>query len=118
MVQFKINGPQDYCKCFHTNSEGLIWIDGRGNPIPLDMDLNTHVDCKSPDDLCDTRKTRQGLHSKDLPAQGRGPFNSTATTQSIPLTELISPILPRDPPEDNDVVGPILRDPNIDQRLL
>ena len=120
MDQFKINCPQDYCKYFHTNSEGLVWIDGRGNPIPLDMDLSTHVDCKSPEDLGNHRKTRQGLHSKDLPAQGRGPFNSTAGTQNItyPLTEPTSPILPRDTPRDDDVVGPILRDPNIDQGLL
>ena len=27
-------------------------------------------------------------------------------------------MLPRDPPRDDDVVGPILRDPNIDQELL
>ena len=84
MDQFKINGPQDYSKYFHTNSEGLVWVDGRGNPIPLDMDLSSHVDCKSPDDLWNNRKTRQGLHSKDLPAQGRGPTNSTATIQNIP----------------------------------
>ena len=38
MDQFKINGPQDYSKYFHTNSEGLVWVDGRGNPIPLDME--------------------------------------------------------------------------------
>ena len=119
MDKFKINGPQDLCKYFHTNSEGLVWIDGRGNPIPLDMDLNTHVDCKSPVDLWNNRKTRNGLHSKGLPAQERGPSNSTATTQNIlPLTEPISPILPRDLPGDDDVVGPILRDPNIDKELL
>ena len=29
----------------------------------------------------------------------------------------ISPILPRDPPGDDDVVGPILRDRNIDKGL-
>ena len=84
MDQFKINGPQDYIKCFHTSSEGLVWIDGRGNPIPLDMDLSTHVDYNSPDDLWNNRKTRQGLHSKDLPAQGKEPSNSTATTQNMP----------------------------------
>ena len=84
MEQFKINGPQDYCKYFHTYSEGLVWIDGKGNPIPLDMDVSTHVGCKRPEDMWTNRKTRQGLHSKDLHAQGRGPSNSTATTQNIP----------------------------------
>ena len=71
-------------KYFHNNSEGLVWVDGRGNPIPLDVDLSSQVDCKSPDDLWNNRKTRQGLHSKDLPAQGRGPTNSMATTKNIP----------------------------------
>ena len=51
MNQFKINGSQDYCKYFHTISKELVWIDGRGNPIPLDMDFSAHVDSKSPDDL-------------------------------------------------------------------
>ena len=84
MDQFKINVSQDYCEHFHTNREGLVWIDRRGNPIPLDMDLSAHMDCKSPDDLWNHRKTRQGLHSKDLPAQRRAPSNSTAATQNIP----------------------------------
>ena len=84
MDQFKINGFQDYCKYFHTNSGGLDWIDGRGNPIPLDLDLSTHMDCKSPEDLWNHRKTIQGIYSKDLSAKGRGPSNSTNATQNIP----------------------------------
>ena len=84
MDQFKSDGPQDYSKYFHTNSEGLVWVDGRGNPIPLDMDLSSHVDFKSPDDLWNNRKTRQGLHSKDLPVLGRVPTNSMATTRTYP----------------------------------
>ena len=31
----KINRPQDYNKFYHTSSEGLDWLDGKGNPIPL-----------------------------------------------------------------------------------
>ena len=38
--------------------------------------------------------------------------------EHTPITEPISPILPRDPPGDDDVVESILRDPNIDQGLL
>ena len=82
MDQFKINSPQTYWKYFHPNSEGLVWINGMGNAIPLDMYLSTHVDCKSLDDLWDHRKTRQELHSKDLPAQGRDP----PTAQLLPRT--------------------------------
>ena len=117
MDQFKINGPQDYCIYFHTNSEGLAWIDARGNPIPLDMDLSTHVDCKSPDDLWNNRKTRQGLHMKDLPAQGGDPPTAQLLPTTYPPHWAHHPNLARDPHGD-DVVGPILRDPNIDQELL
>ena len=84
MDLFKIKGPHNYFKYFHTNSEGLVWIDGRGNPIPLDMDVSTHVECKSPVDLWNNKKARHRLHTKDLPSQGMGPSNSTAATQNIP----------------------------------
>ena len=57
MDPFKIKGPQEYCKYFHTNSDGLVWIDGRGKPIPLDMNLSTHVDCESSEDLWNNTKT-------------------------------------------------------------
>ena len=117
MDQFKISGSQNYCKYCHTNSEEFIWIDG-GNPIPLNMDLSTSVDCKSPEDLWNNRKTKHGLHSKDLPAQGRGSSNSTAATQNIPPHWAPSPILPRDPLRNDDVVGPILRECNVDPGKL
>ena len=72
MDQFKINGPKDYSKYFHTNSEGLVWIDGRGNPIPLDMDLSTHVDCKSPVGLMGSQEDQTGvtLHGPTCPGKG------------------------------------------------
>ena len=98
MDQFNINGPQDYSKYFHTNIEGLVWVDGRGNPIPLDVDLSSHVDCKSPDDLWNNRKTRQGLHSKDLPAQGKRTHQQHCyypehTPSLIPLAQFYQGIL-------------------------
>ena len=111
MDLFKINGPQDYYKYFHTNSEGLVWIDGRGNPIPLDMDLSSHMDCKSPEDLWNHRKTRQGLHTKDTTCPGKGTLQQhSCFAKHTTLTEPTSPILPRDPPWDDDVVGLFLRD--------
>ena len=53
-----------------------------------------------------------------LPREGDPPTVQLLGPEHTPLTEPISPILPRDPPGDDDVVGPILRDPNIDQGLL
>ena len=52
-----------------------------------------------------------------LPREGDPP-TAQLLPRTCPLTEPISPILQRDPPGDDDVVGPILRDPNIDQGLL
>ena len=90
--------PKISYKYFHTNSEGLVWIDGRGNPIPFDMDLSTHMDCKSQEDLWNNRKTRQGLHFKYLPAQGKGTLQQHSYyPEHTPLTESISLILSRDP---------------------
>ena len=118
MDQFKINAPKDYCKYFHTNSEGLVSIDGRGNTITLDMDLSTHMDCKSPEDLWNHRKTRQVLHSNDLPAQERGPPTAQLLPWTYPPQWAYQPYFAKGPPRDDDVGGSILRDPNIDQRLL
>ena len=52
-----------------------------------------------------------------LPREGDPP-TAWLLPRTYPLTEPISPILPRDPPGDDDVVESILRDPNIDQGLL
>ena len=52
-----------------------------------------------------------------LPREGDPP-TALLLPRTYPLTEPISPILPRDPPGDDDVVKSILRDPNIDQGLL
>ena len=52
-----------------------------------------------------------------LPREGDTP-TAQLLHRIYPLTEPVSPILPRDPPREDDVVGPILRDPNIDQGLL
>ena len=52
-----------------------------------------------------------------LPREGDPP-TAQLPPRTYPLTGPISPILPRDLPGDGDVVGPILRDPNINQGLL
>ena len=66
-----------------------------------------------------TGRLDKGLHSKDLPAQERETSQQhSCYPEHTPLTEPTNPILPRDPPRDNDVLGPILRDPNIDPGKL
>ena len=51
------------------------------------------------------------LQGPSCPGEGTLPA-AQLLPRTYPLTEPISPILPRDPPwDDDDVVGPILRDP-------
>ena len=37
-----ITGPHDILKCYHSK-DGLLWLDSKGNPIPLDHYVDTHV---------------------------------------------------------------------------
>ena len=39
----KIKGPHSYPKFYHTSSEGLVCLDGKGNPILLSHMLGAHV---------------------------------------------------------------------------
>ena len=52
-----IMGPKDYHKSYHTSSEGLVWLDGRGNPIPLSHTLGAHVEVIDPNDLWNSIQT-------------------------------------------------------------
>ena len=47
----KINRPKDYQKFCHTSSEGLVWMDWKGNPIPLSHTLGAHVEAIDPTEL-------------------------------------------------------------------
>ena len=52
-----ITGPQDLLKCNHSK-DGSLWLDGKGNPIPLDHSLGTHVSLMDPHDYWNSIKTR------------------------------------------------------------
>ena len=43
MEDIVLKGPQDYQNYFHTTWEGLVWLDGKGNPILVTVPLNAHV---------------------------------------------------------------------------
>ena len=89
-----IKGPQDYHKFYHTSSEGLVWLDGKGNQIPLSHMLGTHVEAIDPTDLWNLIQTRNKVHKHNFPVHGHGPTNSTTIDSNTPLmTTLPSPIM-------------------------
>ena len=90
----KIKGPQDYHKFYHTSSEGLVWLDGKGNPIPLSHTLGAHVEAIDLSDLWNSIQTRNKVHKQNIPVHGYGPTNSTTIDSNTPLmTTPTSPIM-------------------------
>ena len=81
----KIKGPQDYHKFYHTSSEGLVWLDGKGNPIPLSHMLGGHVEAIDPTDLWNSIQTRNKVHKQNIPVHGHGHANSTTIDSNTPL---------------------------------
>ena len=74
-----ITGPQDYHKFYHTFSEGLVWLDGIGNPIPLSLTLGSN-------DLWNSMERRNKVHkhAQTVPAHKGGPSNSSAIDPNKP----------------------------------
>ena len=88
-----IKGPQDYHKFYHTASEGLVWFDGRGNPVPLSHTLGAH-EAIDLNDLWNSIQTRNKVHKQNIPVHGHGPTNSTTIDSNTPLmTTPTSPIV-------------------------
>ena len=81
----KITGPQDYQKFYHTSSEGLAWLDGKGNPIPLSHILGAHVETIDPSELWNSFQTIRKVHKKNVMGLGHGPLNSTTIDANTPL---------------------------------
>ena len=80
-----IKGPHDYHKLYHTSSEGLVWLDEKGNPIPLSQMLGAHVVAIDLTELWNLIQTRSKVHRQNIPVLGQGPTNSTTTDSNIPL---------------------------------
>ena len=88
-----ITGPQDLLKCYHSK-DGLLWLDGKGNPIPLDHSLGTHVSQMDPHDYWNSIKTRSKVHPYIPQAHKAGPSNSTALGPNVPpMSNPNSPIV-------------------------
>ena len=93
MDPHKITGPQDYQKFYHTSSEGLVWLDGKGNPIPLSHILGVYVEAIDPLELWNSIQTRRKVHKQNITALGHGPTNSTIDANAPLMTTPTSPIM-------------------------
>ena len=90
----KVTGAKDYQKFYHTSSEGLVWLDGKGNCIPLSHTLGVHVEAIDPPELWNSIQTRSKVHKQNVMALGHGPRNSTTRDANAPLmTAPTSPII-------------------------
>ena len=60
--QPKITGPEDYQKFYHMSSTGLVWLDKKGNPIPLLQLLDMHVETINPSELWNSIEMWNKVH--------------------------------------------------------
>ena len=80
----KIMGRQDY-QWFYDTSECLVWLDRKGNPIPLSHLLNTHIEAIDPSRLWNSIQTQNKVHKQNLTALGTGPTNITTIDANMPV---------------------------------
>ena len=78
-----ITGPQYLLKCYHSK-DGLLWLDSKGNPIPLAHSLGTHVSQMDPHDYWNSVKTRSKVNPYIPQANKAGTSNSTALGPNVP----------------------------------
>ena len=72
--------------------EGIIWLDGRENPILLLHTLDTHVEAINQIDLWNSIQKRTKVHT--LPAHRNDPSISTSIDPNMsPVTTPTSPIV-------------------------
>ena len=87
-------GPHNYQQFYHTSSEGLVWLDRKGNPISLSCMLDMHIEAMDPSELWNSTQTWSKVHKQNSTALGNGPTNSTTIDANAPiLTTFTSPIM-------------------------
>ena len=118
-----ITKPEDYQLIYHSNTDGHIWVDAKGRPIPLTQ-LTGPIDAVDPAHMWNSRVTKQGFHA--VPPISKGDTaNSTAITQQPPPhTTPTSPIqwASGSVPDGVDVtegtLAELRQNPNIPSSLL
>ena len=121
----KITGPEDYQKFYHMYSAGLVWLDKKGNPIPLSLPLDTHVETISPSELWNSIEIQNKVHKQNFVAPSTGPANNTTIGAKVPiLTTPTSPIMECHDevryPEGSSIamVKDLLEDPHIQPGMM
>ena len=121
----KITGPHDYQWFYHTSSEGLVWLDRKGNPIPLLHMLDMHVEAIDPSELWNSIQTWSKVHKQNLTALGNGPMNSTTIDANTPVMMTpTSPIIDHhvevSHPEGSSIatVKELMEDPHIQLGMM
>ena len=121
----KITGPEDYQKFYHMSSAGLVWLDKKGNPIPLLQPLDMHVETINPSELWNSIEMWNKVHKQTFVAPSTGPTNSTTIDAKVPiLTTPTSPIMEchdeERHPESSSIatVKDLLEDPHIQLGMM
>ena len=60
----QITGPKDYQKFYHMSSAGLVWLDKKGNSIPLSQPLDRHVETIHPSELWNSIEIWNKVHKQ------------------------------------------------------
>ena len=117
----KILCPDEYQKYYHTSPEGHLCLDDNKNLIPKTQTLTGNIESVDPQIYWQSRVTRTGFHSLEVPVQKGSVVNSTSITQQPPqhttpassIDQLHQGIDPNEP-----ILGEVLSDEKIDKSLL
>ena len=64
METSKNTGPHDYQWFYHTSSEGSVWLNRKGNPIPLSCMLDMYLEAMDPSELWNSIQTWSKVHEQ------------------------------------------------------
>ena len=70
---------------YHTSSEGLVWLDRKGNPISLSHPLVMHIEAIHPSELWNSIQTWNKVHKQNFIAPGMGLTNTTTVEAKVPI---------------------------------
>ena len=121
----KLQDPTITKRFYHTSSEGLVWLDRKGNPILLSCVLDMHIEEVDPSELWNSIQTQSKVHKQNSTALGNGLTNSTTIDANAPiLTTPTSPIMEHhvevSHPEGSHMatVKDLLEDPQIQPGMM
>ena len=87
-----ITKPEDYQLIYHSNTDGHIWVDAKGRPIPLTQQLTGHIDTVGPAHLWNSRVTKQCFHAVPPPISKGDTANSKFTFPFLCSNSLVTTV--------------------------